>query len=256
MSQQPVAAGPGDAVTDGERPGRRGDGRDAPLRRGRRGGRRARAASRPSSRAGSSRDHGAVGLGQVDAHAHPRRPRPADRGLGRDRRHRDRPGSTTATLTLLRRDKVGFIFQFFNLLPMLTAEENIALPLRDRRAQARSRVAATRCSTPSASATAATHRPVRALRRPAAARRGRARAASRGPPSCSPTSPPATSTRRRAREILALLRRAVDEFGQTIVMVTHDPRAAAIADRVDVPRDGLISRDSRRARRPTRSSTR
>ena len=72
---------------------------------------------------------GPSGLGQVDAHAHPRRPRQADR----------RAASTIAgteittlgdnDLTKLRREHIGFVFQFFNLLPMLTAEENILLPL-------------------------------------------------------------------------------------------------------------------------------
>ena len=75
------------------------------------------------------RDHGPVRVRQVDAdalpgragHGHPRR--------GLHRRHQGRPGSATTALTELRRDKVGFIFQQFNLLPTLTAEENILLPL-------------------------------------------------------------------------------------------------------------------------------
>ncbi len=71
---------------------------------------------------------GPSGSGQVDAHAHPRRARQADRRRGRI------AGTTINDLndnqlTKLRREHIGFVFQFFNLLPMLTAEENITLPL-------------------------------------------------------------------------------------------------------------------------------
>ena len=167
-------------------------------------------------------DHGPVGLRQVDAHAHPRRARPPDVGDGRARRRRARRRSTTRRLTELRRDKVGFVFQAFNLLPVLTAEENILLPL-----------------------SIAGRKPDRewfdqlidtvGLRRPADPPPGRAVAAAsssasrsrarwpRGPRWSSPTSRPATSTRTPSTEVLELLRRSVDEFGQTVVMVTHDP---------------------------------
>ena len=75
------------------------------------------------------RDHGPVGLRQVDAHAHPRRPRPATGGwVEIDGVRLD--ALVDRELTLLRRRVVGFIFQTFNLLPVLNAEENIALPLR------------------------------------------------------------------------------------------------------------------------------
>ena len=86
----------------------------------------------------ADRRHGPVGLGQVDAHAHPRRARPARprarSSIAGDRRSR---GLDDDELTQLRRDHIGFIFQFFNLLPMLTAAENIALPLKLAGAQAR-----------------------------------------------------------------------------------------------------------------------
>ena len=72
--------------------------------------------------------HGAVRLRQVDPHAHPRRPRQADHGRRSDRGH-DITTLGDTQLTKLRRRHIGFVFQFFNLLPMLTAEENIALPL-------------------------------------------------------------------------------------------------------------------------------
>ena len=85
------------------------------------------------------RRHGAVGLGQVDADAHPRRPRQADVGHGRRSPARRSRRSNDTELTKLRREHIGFVFQFFNLLPMLTAEENILLPLDDRGREARRR---------------------------------------------------------------------------------------------------------------------
>ena len=109
--------------------GRRRARRDAPLRR-RRYGRRRAAGRHGRDRAGQGdgRD-GAVGLGQVDADAHPRGARQADVRLGRRS-----PGTEITTLgdndlTKLRREHIGFVFQFFNLLPMLDAKENILLPL-------------------------------------------------------------------------------------------------------------------------------
>ena len=145
-------------------------------------------------------------------------------------------------LTKLRREHIGFVFQFFNLLPMLTAEENIKLPLLiagekpdqaffDRARRIRG---AGRPSRPP---------PGGALRRPAAARRHRARARVAARRSCSPTSRRATSTPTRVHEILELLRVSVEQLGQTIVMVTHEARAAAIADRVLYLADGVIVRE-------------
>ena len=145
-------------------------------------------------------------------------------------------------LTRLRRDKVGFVFQFFNLLPVLTAQENIELPLLDRREQARSGVGASaaRGRRPDGPA----HAPaVRALGRPAAARGDRAGAAvqaRRGLRRRADRQPRLEDEHGHPRAPAA----AADEFGQTIVMVTHDPRAAAIADRVLFLTDGLISRDA------------
>ena len=87
----------------------------------------------------------------------------------------------------------------------------------------------------------ADHLPVGALGRRAAARLDRARAADASPSSCSPTSRPATSTRARAPRCCELLGELNRDEGQTIVIVTHDPGAAATAGRVDLP--------ARRARR-------
>ena len=120
-----------------------------------------------------------------------------DLGHGRRSTARRSPTSTTRELTKLRRDKLGFVFQFFNLLPVLTAEENLVLPLSiaGRKPDDGVARAADRHRRPRGPP----HPPaLRALRRPAAARRGRPRAGLASRPSSSPTSRPATSTRRRA----------------------------------------------------------
>ena len=141
-------------------------------------------------------------------------------------------------LTPLRRDKVGFVFQAFNLIPTLTAlGEHHACPWTSRGATSTAR-GSTRSWTRSAPRPAGPS-PVRALRRAAAAR-GR----------CPRVGEPARDRlRRRAHgaarlpvgaELLGFLREAVKEFGQTIVMVTHDAGAAGYADRVVFLADGLI----------------
>ena len=144
-------------------------------------------------------------------------------------------------LTKLRRQHIGFIFQFFNLLPMLSAEENILLPLTIAgekpdpawKDELIGRVGlGDRLTTGPPSSRVAS----------SSASRSRARS-SPGPPSSSPTSPPATSTPPTSGEILELLRSSVDDYGQTTVMVTHDARAAAMADRVLLLADGLIVRE-------------
>ena len=139
---------------------------------------------------------GPVRLRQVDDDAHPRRPRHADQRVVLIE-GQDITAASDSELTLIRRGKVGFIFQFFNLLPMLTAEENMELPLRlagidvdkawERQA---GRVDRARQPAPP---------PARgAVRRPAAARRRRPRAPHAARRSSSPTSRRATSTRRPA----------------------------------------------------------
>jgi putative ABC transport system ATP-binding protein len=147
-------------------------------------------------------------------------------------------------LTRLRRDKVGFIFQFFNLLPMLTAQENIELPLSiaGRKAEPeweRSLLDAVGLTN------RATHRPSE-LSGGQQQRVAIARALLSKPAVVFADEPTGNLDSKTSADILALMRRAADEFGQTIVMVTHDPRAAAAADRVMFLTDGLISSDSGR----------
>ena len=148
-------------------------------------------------------------------------------------------GLDDSQLTLLRREHIGFVFQFFNLLPMLNAEENVVLPLsiageKPDKAWLDALLDAD-----------GPRRPARATARPSSraasssASRSRARS-SRGRRSSSPTSRPATSTRRRAARSSSSMRTSTDAYGQTTVMVTHEARAAAIADRILFLADGQI----------------
>jgi putative ABC transport system ATP-binding protein len=144
-------------------------------------------------------------------------------------------------ITKLRRKHIGFIFQFFNLLPMLTAEENVLLPmtiagdkpdkewfddlmktvgLDDRRS----------------------HRPAE-LSGGQQQRVAIARALVSKPTVVFADEPTGNLDSKTSEEILELLRNSVDSYGQTTVMVTHDPSAAAIADRILFLADGLIVRD-------------
>jgi putative ABC transport system ATP-binding protein len=145
-------------------------------------------------------------------------------------------------LTQLRRDKLGFVFQFFNLLPVLTAEENLVLPLsiagrkpdrqwvdqlirtvglEDRR----------------------THRPAE-LSGGQQQRVAVARALVSKPAVVFADEPTGNLDSKASADVLQLLRHAVDDFGQTVVMVTHDPVAAAHADRLITLDDGQIVSDA------------
>jgi putative ABC transport system ATP-binding protein len=150
-------------------------------------------------------------------------------------------GLDDGELTKLRREKLGFVFQFFNLLPVLTAEENLVLPLsiagrkpdgqwvdqlirtvglEDRR----------------------THRPAE-LSGGQQQRVAVARALVSKPAVVFADEPTGNLDSKASEDVLQLLRQAVDEFGQTVIMVTHDPAAAAHADRLITLRDGRIVHD-------------
>jgi putative ABC transport system ATP-binding protein len=157
-------------------------------------------------------------------------------------------GLDDTELTRLRRTRVGFVFQSLNLIPVLTAEENIVLPLRiageeidegwlerllravgveDRRHHLPSELSGGQ------------------QQRVALARALMSR------PSVVFADEPTGNLDSHATEvILAMLRRAVDDFGQTIVMVTHDPLSAAHADRILFLQDGLVVRESERLSAP------
>jgi putative ABC transport system ATP-binding protein len=144
-------------------------------------------------------------------------------------------------LTALRRDHIGFIFQFFNLLPMLTAQENILLPLEiaGRKPDPdwyRELIAKVGLGE------RLTHLPSE-LSGGQQQRVAVARALASRPTVMFADEPTGNLDSTTSAEILALMRDLVDGFGQTTVMVTHDPHAAAIADRVLFLADGEIVRD-------------
>ena len=145
-------------------------------------------------------------------------------------------------LTRLRRDHIGFIFQFFNLLPMLTAAENIALPLKLAGGKPDPQWLAGAGRRRSASADRLTHRPSE-LSGGQQQRVAVARALVSRPSVMFADEPTGNLDSTTSGEILTLLRDSVDTLGQTTVMVTHDAHAAAIADRVVFLADGHIVRD-------------
>ena len=143
-------------------------------------------------------------------------------------------------LTKLRRKHIGFVFQFFNLLPMLTAEENVTLPL----------MLAGRKPEPGwlEELLESVGLEDRRKHRPAELSGGQqqrvaiARALISRPTVLFADEPTGNLDSASSGEILELVRRSVDELGQTTVMVTHDPVAATIADRVLLLADGAIAR--------------
>lgn len=143
-------------------------------------------------------------------------------------------------LTLFRRKNVGFVFQFFNLLPMLTAAENLDLPLAIAGAKPDPEWR-TRLVDALGLGDRMSHRPSE-LSGGQQQRVAIARALISRPAVVFADEPTGNLDSKNGGEILNLLRKSVDEFGQTIVMVTHDPRAAAIADRVLFLQDGNIVR--------------
>ena len=144
-------------------------------------------------------------------------------------------------LTLLRRRHIGFIFQFFNLLPMLSAEENILLPLELAGKKPEDGWFA-ELAEKVGLADRLTHRPSE-LSGGQQQRVAIARALASQPTVVFADEPTGNLDSTTGQEILDLLRDSVDAYGQTTVMVTHDSRAAAIADRILFLADGRIVRD-------------
>jgi putative ABC transport system ATP-binding protein len=141
-------------------------------------------------------------------------------------------------LTLLRREKVGFVFQAYNLVPTLTAQENITLPL-DLAGRKPDRGWFERIVTTVRLSDRLTHRPAE-LSGGQQQRVAAARALMSRPEIIFADEPTGNLDSRSSAELLSFLRQAVDEFGQTIVMVTHDPNAAAFADHVVFLQDGGV----------------
>ncbi|HEY2310088.1 MAG TPA: ABC transporter ATP-binding protein [Gaiellaceae bacterium] len=144
-------------------------------------------------------------------------------------------------LTRLRRQHIGFVFQFFNLLPMLTAEENVVLPLsiageKPEHAWLEDLLKQTGLSD------RRRHRPAE-LSGGQQQRVALARALVTRPTILFADEPTGNLDSKTGGEILELLRSSVDAYGQTTVMVTHEARAAVIADRILFLADGLIVRE-------------
>jgi len=142
-------------------------------------------------------------------------------------------------LTLLRRERIGFVFQAFNLLPSLTAEQNVALPLRlagRRPSRARVREVLEQVGL----GERARHRPTE-MSGGQQQRVALARALITRPEVLFGDEPTGALDSHTGREVLALLRGMVDHEGQTIIMVTHDPVAASSADRVVFLVDGRVN---------------
>jgi putative ABC transport system ATP-binding protein len=156
-------------------------------------------------------------------------------------------GLSDAALTKLRREHIGFVFQFFNLLPMLTAEENVLLPLS---------IAGEKVDRKWVDELLADVGLVERRRhRPSELSGGQqqrvaiARALISKPTVILADEPTGNLDSQTSGEILALLRRSVEELSQTIVMVTHDANAATIADRILFLADGQIERELGRSSR-------
>ena len=144
-------------------------------------------------------------------------------------------------LTNLRREQIGFIFQSFNLVPTLSAEENILLPLQIAKRPI-DREWFNQVVKVVGLEKRLTHRPSQ-LSGDQQQRVACARAIMARPSVIFADEPTGNLDSRSSREVLGFLRDSVRDYGQSIVMVTHDPRAASFADRVLVLADGNITRD-------------
>ena len=147
-------------------------------------------------------------------------------------------GLNDADLTRLRRKHIGFVFQFFNLLPMLNAEDNVLLPLSIA-GKKPDQAWLDELLTQTGLADRRTHRPSE-LSGGQQQRVALARALVTRPTILFADEPTGNLDSKTGGEILDLLRSSVNTYGQTTVMVTHEPRAAVIADRVLFLADGLI----------------
>ncbi|WP_092785000.1 ABC transporter ATP-binding protein [Actinokineospora terrae] len=152
-------------------------------------------------------------------------------------------GRTEAQLTEFRRDRIGFVFQAYNLLSALTVEDNVTMPLR----LADAPVDHEHLSFVLSAVGLAEHR----TRRPNQLSGGQqqrvaiARALITRPDLVCADEPTGALDSRTGRQVLALLRQVVDEMGQTVLMVTHDPVAAAQADTVVFLADGQLAGELR-----------
>ena len=147
-----------------------------------------------------------------------------------------------SALTELRRDKLGFIFQFFNLIPVLDAEENVTLPMRIAGRSADSEWLEQLLDTVGI-ADRRSHRPAE-LSGGQQQRVAIARALISKPAVVFADEPTGNLDSSSSTQVLELLRRSVDELSRTVVVVTHDPRVASYADRVVLLVDGKVATDT------------
>lgn len=150
-------------------------------------------------------------------------------------------------LSELRRKSLGFVFQFFNLIPVLSARENVAMPLiLDGVPRAEALKRADEALKPVGMSARAEHRPVE-LSGGEQQRTALARALVTKPKVILADEPTGNLDSRSSDEVVQMLRRTVDQMKQTMILVTHDPRVAAFADRIVFLKDGKVVDDNRLA---------
>jgi putative ABC transport system ATP-binding protein len=153
----------------------------------------------------------------------------------------DLAGMKDEDLTRLRRRKIGFVFQFFNLIPVLTALENVALPITlDGAKQAQARTRAGEWLTRLGMAERMDHRPDQ-LSGGQQQRVAIARALVADPDLILADEPTGNLDTHAGDEIAETLRQVSKQWGRAVVMVTHDPRIAAYADRIIFLKDGKVN---------------
>jgi putative ABC transport system ATP-binding protein len=160
-------------------------------------------------------------------------------------RDADMSGLNDDALSRLRRESLGFVFQFFNLIPVLTAQENVAMPLiLDGTTRAEAMKRAGEALSRVGLADRGSHRPSE-LSGGQQQRAALARALVTKPAVILADEPTGNLDSRSSDEVVQMLRQAVDEWGQTLILVTHDPRVAAYADRIIFLKDGKIADENR-----------
>ena len=148
-------------------------------------------------------------------------------------------------LSRVRRESIGFVFQFFNLIPVLTAVENVAMPLiLDGVPRREALERAQRALAQVDMANRASHRPTE-LSGGQQQRAAIARALVTKPALILADEPTGNLDSRSSDEVVQILRQTVDRYQQTLVLVTHDPRVAAHADRIIFLKDGSVVDENR-----------
>ncbi len=148
-------------------------------------------------------------------------------------------------LSRLRRTELGFVFQFYNLIPVLTARENVAMPMiLDGVPRADALKRADEALARVGLADRGTHRPAE-LSGGQQQQVAMARALVTNPALILADEPTGNLDSHSSEEVVLLLRRATDDWGRTVILVTHDPRIAANADRIIFLKDGQIADENR-----------